>query len=362
MVIRLGLTFSILFCNYSICLAQADTVRTKPLAIKFSGAADFFYTHDFNNPVGNYRQDFLFNYNRQNTPALNHAFGKLSVEHAKYRANLAVHAGTYVVDNYAEPEVIRPIYEANAGIALNTSRTVWIDAGIFASHIGFESVPASDNSTVTRSLVAEGSPYYLMGAKFIYQSDDKLYLAALICNGWQRIKRVRGNNLPGFGTQVTFKPQRWLSFNWSTFAGTDDPDATRRMRYFNNLYGIVSLFDKFEVTAGFDAGFQQTAKGSNTYDLWYGTVIIVVGRLNDRWAAAIRGEYYSDKNGVIVPTETLAPFKLSGYSANIDFTPVPYLLFRMEARYFNSAYPVLRHEDGYTSDNFFITSSLALTF
>jgi hypothetical protein len=362
MLFRLRVIVWILISFHSCCLAQADSARAKPMAIKFSGSADFFYTYDFSTPGGNYRQDFLYSYNRHNTLGLNHVFGKLSVEQEKYRANVALHAGTYVIDNYDEPEIIRPIYEANAGMALNASRTVWIDAGIFASHIGFESVAVFENSTLTRSLVAEGSPYYLMGAKFSYQPADNLYLAALVCNGWQRVKRVRGNSLPGFGTQVTFNPTHGLNLNWSTFAGTDDPDTERRMRYFNNLYANVSLTEKLEFTVGFDAGFQQTAKGSNTYYSWYGTVFIVTGRLNDYWAAAIRGEYYCDNNGIIVPTKTLLPFTTAGFSANIDFSPLRYLLFRMEARYFNSRFPVLRYEDAASTDNFFITGSLALAF
>ena len=33
-------------------------------------------------------------------------------------------------------------------------------------------------------------------------------LAGMILNGWQRIKRVDGNNTPLLGSQITFKPNK----------------------------------------------------------------------------------------------------------------------------------------------------------
>jgi hypothetical protein len=50
-----------------------------------------------------------------------------------------------------------------------------------------------------------------------------LEIAGLIVNGWQRIQRLQGNSLPSFGTQINYSPTEKITFNWSTFIGTDDP-------------------------------------------------------------------------------------------------------------------------------------------
>lgn len=164
-----------------------------------------------------------------------------------------------------------------------------MDAGIFPSHIGFESAVSADNPTLTSSLLAENSPYYLAGAKLSWAPSGKWELAALVLNGWQRIQRVPDSSLPSLGTQVTYSPSPATTLHWSTFIGTDDPDPTRRMRYFNNLYGQFQLSPKVSLITGFDVGVQQQAKWSPDLDLWLSPVAI--GRL------ACRGEYYQDKRG-----------------------------------------------------------------
>jgi hypothetical protein len=167
--------------------------------------------------------------------------------------------GTYANANLAaEPGVLKNVYEANAGVKISSKKNLWIDAGIFSSHIGFESAIGKDCWTMTRSLVADNSPYYEAGAKISYTTDNgKWFLSGLILNGWQRIQRVDGNSLPSFGTQVKFKPSSSITLNSSTFIGTDKPDSARQMRYFHNFYSIVQLSPKLGATVGFDYGIEQ---------------------------------------------------------------------------------------------------------
>jgi len=120
------------------------------------------------------------------------------------RANLALMAGTYANANLsAEPGVMRNILEAYAGVKISKSKNLWIDAGIFSSHIGFESAVGKDCWNLTRGILAENSPYYESGVKIGYPSEDgKWFASGLMLNGWQRIQRVEGNNTPAFGHQL----------------------------------------------------------------------------------------------------------------------------------------------------------------
>ncbi len=96
----------------------------------------------------------------------------LHLDHARYRARFTLQAGTYANDNYqAEPGVLRNVFEAWAGLALNRGNTLWIDAGVLPSHLGFESAVSMDNWTLTRSLSTESSPYYLAGVRLEYYQD-----------------------------------------------------------------------------------------------------------------------------------------------------------------------------------------------
>lgn len=343
-------------------LAHEDSVWQQKPNIQLSGFVDIFYVYDFNQPKTNYRQGFLYNHNRHNEFNLNLGYIKLGVKHSKYRANIALQAGTYSNDNYSqEPGLLKNVFEANVGISLNKKNNLWLDAGIFSSHIGFESAISSDNLTMTRSLLAENSPYYFSGLKLNYKPSDNWEFNALLVNGWQRIRRLSGNSMLSTGSQITFTPSQKLKLNWSTFIGTDDPNAFRRMRYFNNFYGQFKFAKRFELIAGFDFGFQQESKKSDNYDLWYSPVLIAVYSLNSKWKIALRGEHYQDENGVIIPTSTLNGFQTSGLSVNLDYSPVSNVICRLEGRYLNSKDPVFKIKSGATSySNFILGASMCV--
>lgn len=356
-----------LLCSFN-SFAQSgkkDTTGTwyHPPEMHLSGFVDVFYVYDFNDPASEVRQPFLYNHNRHNEFNLNLGFVKLGIVHAKYRANVAFHAGTYVNDNYAaEPGVLKNILEANAGVSLNKKNNLWVDGGVFASHIGFESAISIDQWTLTRSLLAESSPYFLSGVKFTYQPDSKWELAALVCNGWQRIKRLQGNSMLSFGTQLKADPTENITINWSTLTGTDDPDSTRRMRYFSNLYGQFRLSDKWGLIAGFDMGVQQRSKNSPVYDQWFSPVLIIQYALNNNWKAALRTEYYKDVTGIIIPTGTANGFRTTGLSANIDYSPISNVACRFEGRWLHSADDIFTYKKSFTNNNVFIGTSIAIKF
>ena len=341
--------------------------HTKP-KLTFSGFTDVFYIYDLNQPQGDYRQPFLFNHNRHNEFNLNLGLLKLRLENPKYRTNLALQTGTYANDNYAdEPGLLKNIFEANIGVSLNKNNNLWLDAGILPSHIGFESAISMDNLTLTRSLSAENSPYFLTGAKLSYNPSKKWEIAGLIVNGWQRIKRFEGNSLQSFGTQVNFSPTNKITLNWSTFIGTDDPDTTRRMRYFNNLYGQFQITEKLILIAGTDIGTQQESKGSSVYDFWFSPTVIGQFRINKTWKAAIRAEYYQDETAVLIGvynavSGTMNGFGTSGLSLNIDYSPAQNIICRVEGRWLNSRDKVFETKTTPTTNNFIIGTSIAIKF
>ncbi|TLV02102.1 porin [Dyadobacter luticola] len=348
----------------TMSLAQDSTETKSPFTI--SGYLEAYYSYNFSRPVNNTAPGFLYNFNRTGEANLNLGLVKANYNTDRVRANLAFAAGTYVNANYAaEPGVLKNIFEANIGVKLSQNSNLWLDAGIMPSHIGFESAIGKDNWTLTRSLVAENTPYFESGVKLGFTTkDEKLYLSAMYLNGWQRIQRVDGNTTPAFGTQVTFKPSSVITLNYSTFIGNDKPDSLRQMRYYHNFYGIFQLAEKFGVTLGFDYGMEQKSKGSSSYNKWFVPVIVARYTISPKLNVAARGEYFQDKNGVIIATGTNNGFQTFGYSANIDYAIFPNVLWRVEARNLSSKDRIFaqRSDAGFDKNNVFLTSSLSLAF
>jgi hypothetical protein len=293
-------------------------------------------------------------------------FIQAAYETDKVRGKLALMTGTYANANLAaEPGVLKNIFEANAGVKISKNKNLWVDAGIFASHIGFESAIGANCWNMTRSILAENSPYYLAGAKVSYTSDnEQWFLSGLVLNGWQRIQRVPGNQLPSFGHQLTWTPNDKVTLNSSSFVGTDTPDSTRQMRYFHNFNGQFQFNPKFGLIAGFDIGAQQTSKGSSDYDGWYSPVLIAQYMPTDKLAFSARAEYYTDEGGVIISTGTPNGFQTFGYSLNMDIRVVENVLWRLEARTFNSRTDdiFLDSDQIPVSDNYFVGTSLSVIF
>lgn len=339
-----------------------DSTGSGPL--KFSVYVEAYHSYDLNKPVNNDRPAFFYSHNRHNEFNLNLGYLKGSYQAGRVRANLALAAGTYMNANYAaEPGVLKNVFEANAGIRVSKKKNLWIDAGIFASHIGVESAVSKDCWTLTRSILADNSPYFESGAKITYTSNDNKWLvSALLLNGWQRIKRVDGNSAMSYGTQLQYKPNAGILINYSTFIGTDRPDSTRQWRFFHNLYGIFNVSGKVGIIAGFDIGSEQKKKGSSQRNTWYSPVFILKYAISGKWAVATRGEYYSDRDGVIIASGTPNGFQTSAFSFNIDYAPVNNAVLRLEARTLKSKDNVFAKGNGFVSHNAFITSSIVVSF
>ncbi|MBS1647879.1 MAG: porin [Bacteroidetes bacterium] len=352
-------SFSILLVR--TVFSQEDSTQSP---LKLSAYIETYYLYNFSKPSNHTMPAFMYSYNRHNEINLNLGFVKAAYQTKKIRANLALAAGTYVNANYAsEPGVLKNIYEANVGVKISKKHNLWVDAGIFASHIGFEDAVGKDNWTLTRSILADNSPYYESGVKISYTSaNGKWFASALLLNGWQHIQRINGNNSPAFGHQLTYTPSEKCTINSSSFIGNTKPDSAMQMRYFHNLYGIFQLTKHWGLTLGFDVGAEQKNTASSSYNTWYAPVLIAKFNITEKHALTLRGEYYNDAHNVIVKTAGLNGFKTWGYSLNYDYIINHHIMWRIEGRAFSSTDPLFILNNKPSFNTFFVTSSLAVSF
>lgn len=354
--------FLILF-GLIIINAYGQTDSTKS-PFTLSSYIEAYYTYDFGNPANHTRPSFVYCYNRENEININLAMIKLAYERKKTRANLALMVGSYPNVNLAsEPGVLKNIYEANIGVKISNKKDLWIDAGVFTSHIGFESAIGKDCWTLTRSMIAENTPYYETGAKMSYNSaNGQWFLCGLVLNGWQHMERPDGNNTPAVGTQITFKPSQDISINSSSFLGSDSPDSTHLIRYFRNVYGQFQLHPKLGLILGFDIGAQQKAKAIADFNYWYAVAAIGRFSASKRVNIAARTEYYADPSQVLVATNTPNGFQTFSYSLNVDYLITDNALWRIEGRGFKSKDKDFELHHNPSNQNYVLTTALSVFF
>lgn len=340
-------------------IAQKDSLLRK---ITFSAYLESYYGYDFGNPKDHKRPGFMFSHDRHNELGINLAFIKASFEYERVHANLAFMAGTYSNANLSsEPGVLKNVYEANAGVQLSKKHQIWLDAGIFASHIGFESAIGKDCWTLSRSMLADNSPYYESGIKLSYTDQKERWFFSLLgLNGWQHIQQPDGYSAPGVGHQLTFKPNKKWSVNSSSFVGSNTPDSTRKMRYFHNLYGIFQLNQKWGLMLGFDLGLEQKTKHGAAYNCWYSPVCMLRYQSNKKWSTTLRGEYYSDPQQVMIKPG--AGFETIGYSLNVDYALYENVLFRIEGKGLTSRNKVFEQNGEPTRQNLAVYGAFIVAF
>jgi hypothetical protein len=336
------------------CFILAQTDSTK--AITYSGYAELYYSYDLAKPSNHEKANFLYNHKRHNELNVNLAYIKANYNKDNVRANIALMVGNYAQYNLsAESTWSQFVYEANVGLKLSKKSNTWLDAGIMPSHIGFESAISADCWTLSRSILAENSPYFETGIKLSHLSkNEKWNTAFLVLNGWQRIRKPDYIQNPSLGVQINYKPNNKLTLNYSNFIGSDKPDSVKATRIFHNIFAIYEATSKFAITAGFDIGSDKISNNEN--GLWYSPVLIARYTIDSKNKVALRLESYQDKNQIIITTNTFNGFNTIGSSINHDFAIKGNVLWRNEIKMFQSKDKIFEDKNS----NFSYTTSLSI--
>ncbi len=324
---------------------QAPTDTTPK--ITFGAFVDGYFAWDFGRPPSLDRSfaggtPFTTQPSRHNEFNVNLAYVETRIDAPHYRGRLALQAGTSVQSNYAGeptkgtisgPSLARMLQEAVVGVKL--ADNVWVDAGIFYSHVGTESWASRDNPTYSRSLIADYTPYYQSGVKFTWTANAKLTAQLDVVNGWQIISE--NNSGKGAGLRLDYAADANTTISYFNLVSSE---ATSRLRVFNGL-GVKRAMSKLSVLAEGDVGSQSRGAGASGQSTWYGWTAIARVQATPKMALVARVERYDDKDQVIIATgsylagtKTIANPALQavGGSFGVDVTPYARVAWRTEVR------------------------------
>lgn len=332
-------------------LFAQDSSNTKA-KITFDGFVDTYFALDLSGDLK--ASDLFFNHTRRQEFNVNLALARVHYTADKVRANFGLMTGTYAGTNLShEPAFLQNLWEANVGVKLG--KDLWVDAGVFPSHLGFESAISSDNLTLTRSLVAESSPYYLSGANLSWQATDKWSFLFNVSNGWQVI--YDPNPQLGFGTQIQFKPNDKLTFNSSTYFNRARTFAGINTPVFHDFYMLIDG-NKDHFVASLDVGVFQS-KLTNYVGTWSGGALIYSHDFGAKFSVAARAEYFSDRGdwnrSLILSYQSDV---LAG-SLNFDVHITENAVWRIETKFVNRISKSFGIQD---TEDFLLFTSLAANF
>ena len=344
--------------------------------ITFGAFVDGYYAYDFGRPASfdrSFAGGGLFTTQpaRHNEFNVNLAFVEAKLDAPRYRGRLALQAGTSVQSNYSGeptngqvsgPSLARLIQEAVVGVKL--ADHVWVDGGIFYSHMGMEGWSSRDNPTYTRSLVAEYSPYYQAGAKITWAATPKLTAQLDVVNGWQNISENNTGKGAGVRLDYAVTPTATLSY-YNLFSD----EAGNRLRTFDGVGAKVTT-GALTLLGQADVGTQAKSSDDGGTATWYGFTAVVRVQVAPAVALSGRVERFDDEHQVIIATGGVSaaapngPFRGNGASFGVDVVPQARVMWRTEVRGFSNNAAIF--PDGPTGaprkTGGFVVSSLSLTF
>ena len=343
--------------------AIMDTVETTIIGnVGIGGYVDSYYGYNFNKPAKGTNPYFVSSA-RDNELTINLAYVDLRYRSTYMRARFVPGFGTYMDANYInEPGSLKNMVEANVGILVSAKKKIWVDAGVMGSPYTNESAISKDHLMYTRSFAPEYVPYFITGVKLSIPVTRKLNAYFYLINGWQVIRD--NNKGKSLGTQLEYRPNNTMLFNWNTYVGdersSNNPDF--RMRYFSDLYWIYNSGKKWSATSCVYMGFQERA-GASVATWWQANFIGKYAFTEDISLSA-RIEHFYDPAGIIVPPITSATgFRTTSYGLCANFHLHKQALFRLEARRFLSMEDVYLDEaNNSTAGSTLLVGSLTAWF
>ncbi|PJZ70979.1 hypothetical protein CH373_00100 [Leptospira perolatii] len=353
-----------------------------PYEAKFGFFIDTYYNNNLNRPRNTRERDFTTQAVRNNEFNINLAHLEGTITSERFRGRVAIQFGTSVNANYAAESTtektsnqfsVRNMQETYGG--LKFGKSTWVDAGIYLSHIGYESWISHDNFVYTRSLSLDYVPYYISGVRLHHDLGQKFSFELHVINGWQIV--TDNNRDVSGGFRIEWKPTNTFFLRWNTFMGNENPSqVAKEMRYYNNFVTEWKPSDSLTLAASFDVGYQERAyekdliylpsgptyiqKDSNAFRQWYSGNLWIGYRFLQDWRIGTRIERFVDREQVVASTGTRDGFQTGGGTVTLDYNPDPAILARLTYQYRRSMDPIFAYSSGHSREERLLIFSLSL--
>lgn len=334
-------------------LLTTTGIQSQTLAeqIKFGGFIDTYYGYDYEKPASQDR-GYTTSVARSNAFNVGLMYLEASLNSERIRGRGAIQYGTSVNANYlgeantskiANQASVRNMQEGYVGFRL--APKLWLDAGIYFSHIGFGNFISRDNWTYTRSMIADFSPYQQAGVKLSYEFGSNLSMQIHVVNGWGNL--VETNRDKAVGGFIEYKIFKDLRITYSNFAGNEQIKPNPHLiRYFNNLIIYYNLTDNIQFALAGDVGHQKKPNSDKAFQQWYGYAFLIRFKLTEQLFTTFRTERFLDSRQIAVTTTSPNGFQVSGGSVNLDYHYDSSLYIRGELKILKSLDKIYEAESG----------------
>jgi hypothetical protein len=309
--------------------------------IAADGYLSFSYSYNPDDPIPRINQFRVFDFNA-NDPQLDVAqlvIQRPVSESKQFGFKLNIMAGSGVPEVTAAYGLFRDtqsgvahhfdIPELYASYIVPVGKGLRLDAGKFATHLGYEVIGGYDgyNDNVSRSfLFGYGIPFTHTGVKAGYSFSRRVSAALLVTNGSDAVTRLNGGVTVGGQVAVTITKTASITFN--CLHGPERPHNGHDQRSQYELTGSWKMAPR--LTLGFDGLYadEDHAASSGKDAIWKGLVGYSKFSFTKRSSLAFRGEVFRDGGG----SRTGVDQTLRGFALTPEYD-LPARLSRLNSRF-----------------------------
>jgi len=233
-------------------------------------------------------------------------------------------------------DVLRHLGRANVSFLAPAAAGLKVQAGLFGSLIGHESLYARDNAHQTRSWIADYSPYLMFGVNASLPLGQRLTATAYVVNGYFHLSQA--NAQPGYGAQLAYRPSSRWTLRETVYWGPEQADTgLGHWRFFLDTMAEWRG-DGVSVAFGHQAGTERLALPGNPRAFWTGAMLSGRVNIGGPWSVALRPEVFWDPDGLLTGARQLVRAVTTTLEYRLPWQGAGALL-RLEHRYDESTGP-----------------------
>jgi hypothetical protein len=233
-----------------------------------------------------------------------------------------VNSGELGFDQYLKEGYLEYMAPIGKGLQVNV--------GKFVTPAGAEVIESKDNWNYSRSLLfAWAIPYFHFGASAKYAFNSKFAVTGYVVNGWNN--SVDNNTGKTAGFSAAWTPNAKFSVIETYLGGPEQGNDNGDYRNLSDTVITYNPTAKLSFIANYDYGHEGIgAAQEKPYSVakWSGLAGYVKYAPNDKWAVALRGEYFDDNQGWSTGTAQ----ELTEFTATLQRAFSSKLISRLEFR------------------------------
>jgi len=235
--------------------------------------------------------------------------------------------------NIAGNKFLRHLGPSNVSYLAPIGKGLTLQAGIFNSLVGYDSLYAKDNFNYTRPWGADFTPYFMMGANASYPFTEKLTGTFFLVNGYWHL--ARANSAPNGGGQLAYKVTPRVTLKETTLFGPHQRNTAFEFWRFLTDTIAERKTGKLTIASEYIFATEKIDAPGNPRALMMSWQAPVHWTLNDRWSLSFRPEVFWDRDG----RWTLARQTVKAFTSTVEYR-LPYrwanAIFRLEHRWDDS--------------------------